>query len=246
MRLAFAATAAIAVAVVTGGCGGDAPTPDPSSDEALSATELGWIREYSDWTIDVYDEELGPSPGRELVRTCRARLEVLGPPPTDRLAAAWERAAAVCPFLSSAGSLRRAKDVVDDADKLVIPLFLDSNELPLDRAVTSASRADLRLSAVASGAAHHSQEVRCWSDVDWRRLVREDNAWHVESDDPDELAGWQDADTDRIHMHLDQCNLLRRLGREDAARWGRTERVEAADSLATLAHEVQHVLLPDA
>jgi hypothetical protein len=229
-------------------CTGESSTskPEPSTHGPLSVTELGWVRAYSDWTIDVYDDELGHPPGRKLVAECRDRLYEIGPPPTTRLRPAWARAAAVCPLLSRAGSARRAKDIVDDADDLVVPLFLDNKELRLSGAPTTRSRADLRLSALASTTAELSQEVRCWTRDDWRRVVREDNAWSVGSRDPDDLYGWQDGDTDRIHMRLDQCNFLHRLGREDVLTWSRADQVEAADSLATFVHEVQHVLLPDA
>ena len=240
------AAAAVALVVAVSGCTGESSTPDAASGEALSVTELGWIREYSDWTIDVYDEEFDSPPGRELVEECRERLDEVGPPPTDRLEPAWERSAAVCPLLSQAGSLRRAKDVVEDADNLVIPFFIDSRELPLRAERTAESRADLRLAGIASREAEIAQEVRCWSDPDWRRVVREDNAWQVESDDPDELYGWQDGDTDRIHMRLGQCNLLHRIGPEDVLSWDRDEQVEAADSVATFVHEIQHLVMPDA
>jgi hypothetical protein len=142
--------------------------------------------------------------------------------------------------------VRRADDVVEAADDLVSPYFLDERDLPLASGPTSASRADLRLSAVASQATDTHQEVRCWSMKDWRRLVDEENAWTVESDDPEDLYGWQDGDTDRIHMRLDQCNALHRLGRENVLIWTRADQVKAADSVATLAHEIQHLLLPDA
>ena len=241
-----AAAVALALVVAGSGCTDESSTPDAASGEPLSVTELGWVREYSDWTIDVYDEEFDSPPGRELVDECRERLDEVGLPPTSRLEPSWERAAAVCPLLSEAGSVRRAKDVVEDADDLVVPLFIDSKELVLGGSGTDRSRADLRLSALASTAVDFSQEVRCWSDEDWRRLIREDTAWSVESEDPDELYGWQDSDTDRIHMRLDQCNLLHRLGSEDVLRWKRDDQIEAADSLATFAHEIQHVLLPDA
>ena len=237
---------ALALVVAASGCTGESSTPDAASGEPLSATELGWVREYSDWTIDVYDEEFDSPPGPELVEECRERLDEVGQPPTDRLEPAWERSAAVCPLLSQAGSVRRAKDVVEDADDLVLPFFIDSRELPLRAERTAESRADVRLAGIASKEAEIAQEVRCWSEADWRRVVREDNAWEVESDDPDELYGWQDDDTDRIHMRVDQCNLLHRLAREDMLRWKRDDRIEAADSLATFVHEIQHVLLPDA
>ena len=240
------AAVALALVVAASGCTGESSTPDAASGEPLSVTELGWVREYSDWTIDVYDEEFDSPPGQELVEECRERLEEVGPPPTGRLEPAWERSAAVCPLLSQAGSLRRAKDVVEDADSLVLPFFIDSRELPLGAERTAESRADLRLAGLASKEAEIAQEVRCWSDADWRRVVREDNAWEVESDDPDELYGWQDGDTDRIHMRLDQCNLLHRIGREDVLAWNRDDQVEAADSVATFVHEIQHVVMPDA
>ena len=237
---------AVVIAVVTSGCTGDSSTSDAAAREPLSATELGWVREYSDWTIDVYDDEFGPSPGRALVRECRQRLAEVGPPPTERLEPAWERAGDVCTLLSASGSVRRAKDVVEDADELVLPLFIDNQELLLSAARTQQSRGDLRLSMIASDEAELAQEVRCWDEPDWRRLVREDNAWTVDSDDPDELYGWQDSDTDRIHMHLGQCNMLRRIRSEDLTQWSVDDQIEAADSLATFVHELHHVLLPDA
>jgi hypothetical protein len=246
--VAWTAAAVVALALVcaASGCTAESSTPAAASGEPLSAPELGWVREYSDWTLDVYDEEFDSPPGRELVEECRERLDEVGPPPTDRLEPAWERSAAVCPLLSRAGSVRRAKDVVEDADDLVLPFFIDSRELPLRAERTVESRADPRLAGIASKEAEIAQEVRCWSDTDWRRVVREDNAWEVESDDPDELYGWQDGDTDRIHMRLGQCNLLHRIGPEDVLSWDRDDQVEAADSVATFVHEIQHLVMPDA
>jgi hypothetical protein len=228
------------------GCGGaDEDAAPPSRAEPLTAAELGWVREYSSWTIDVYDEELGPEPGPALVRECRTRLEEVGAPPSERLEPAAARAAAVCPLLGRPGSVRRALDAVDDADDLVLPLFLDSRKLVLSSGVTSGSRADVDLSAVASERAETAAEVRCWAPADWRRVVREDNAWSDVSDDPNELYGWQDDDTSRIHMRLDQCNELARLRREDLLERSHDRQVDAADSVGTLAHEIQHFLVPD-
>jgi hypothetical protein len=242
-RTILVAAAAIALVSAAAGCTGERTEPD---DIPLSPAELGWIRAYSAWTIALYNHELGPPPGRPLVTACAARLEGVGDPPTDRLRPAWERAAAACPLLAQRGSVRRAEDIVDAADDLVEPYFLDEKDLPLAGAPTRASRADVRLSAIASGAADDDQEVRCWSTDDWRRLIDEENAWTVESDDPDDLYGFQDEETDRIHMRLAQCNVLHRLGREDILTWTRADQVMAADSTATLVHEIEHLLLPDA
>jgi hypothetical protein len=242
----MAIAVAMAVAVGANACTRESPASGSPFGWPLSVAELGWIREYSEWTIDVYDDDFGAPPGRKLVGACRDRLREVGPPPTSRLMPAWERAAAACPLLFRRGSVRRAKDIVEDADDLLVPLLMDSKELRLSGSPTSRSRADLHLSAIASMAADDSQEVRCWSDADWRRLVHEDNAWNAESEDPTELLGWQDSDTARIHMRLGQCNILYRFEREDVSSWKRADQVEAADSLDTLVHEIQHVLLPDA
>jgi hypothetical protein len=235
-----------ALVALAAGCGGsDEEASPPGRAAPLSPAELGWVREYSSWTIAVWDEELGPEPGPALVRECRARLAEVGPPPTERLERAAARAAGVCPLLDRRGSVRRALDVVEAADELVLPLFLDARELALRSGVTSGSRADVELSAVAAERADTAVEVRCWTPADWRRVVREDNAWADTSDDPGELYGWQDDDTARIHMRLDQCNELARLRRADVLARPHGRQVDAADSVGTLAHEIQHFLQPD-
>src|SRR5688500_9403423 len=101
--LLFALTLALAA------CGGDEDRPREGSGP-LSPAELGWIREYSVWTIDVWDEELGHEPGPALVRECRSRLDEVGPAPTRRLEPAAERAREACPLLERRGSTRRALD----------------------------------------------------------------------------------------------------------------------------------------
>ena len=243
LRVPLLLTALLALAA---GCGGsEEEAAPPARGAPLSPAELGWVREYSSWTIAVWDEELGPEPGPALVRECRARLAEVGDPPTERLEPAAARAADVCPLLGRRGSVRRALDVVEASDELVRPLFLDAQALRLRAGITSGSRADVDLSAVAAERAETAVEVRCWTPPDWRRVVREDNAWADTSDDPAELYGWQDDDTARIHMRLDQCNELARLRREDVHERSHDRQVEAADSLGTLAHEIQHFLLPD-
>ena len=74
------------------------------------------------------------------------------------------------------------------------------------------------------------QEVRCWSDADWRRSSAKTMPGASRATTLDELYGWQDSDTDRIHMRVDQCNLLHRLGPEDVLSGSATIRCEAADS----------------
>jgi hypothetical protein len=230
------------VALAAAGCGGSesARSPLPLSDD-----ELTWVRAYSVWTIDMYDEELGSAPGPALVRKCRERLRALGDAPTKRLRPAAKRAGAACAFLVHEGSYRRALDVIDDADDRVLPYLRDSQDLPLTAGATSISRADLRLSALASELADTQVEVRCWSDSDWRRVVGERNAWNDYDSDVEDLYGWQDEDNSRIHIRLSQCNQLARLRGADVLEASHDEQLEAADSLDTFAHEVQHFVLPD-
>jgi hypothetical protein len=194
----------------------------------------------------MYDEDLGPAPGAALVRECRKRLNELGDAPTKRLRPVAERSAVACTLLSAKGSYRRALDVVGDADDLVWPLFLDSQDLLLTDRVTNLSRADLRLSALASVRADKPVEVRCWSTADWRRVVGEDNAWTNDDNDPQELYGQQDEDASRIHMRLSQCNRLVRLRRADVLSARHVDQLELSDSLDTFTHEIQHFVHPDA
>jgi hypothetical protein len=233
----------VLAALASAGCGG---SESARSGSPLSADELTWVRAYSVWSIEVYDEELGPAPGAALVRECERRVGAIGDPPTTRLQPAADRIAAVCPLLGAAGSYRRALDVVDAADDLIRPFLLDSNELPLVSRVTSHSRADTRLSGLASEMAGTPVEVRCWSPSDWRRYVGEENAWTDDDDVPDEIYGQQDDNDSRIHMRLLQCNRLLYLDDAEVLSWSEDAQTETADSVATLAHEIQHFVQPDA
>lgn len=74
----------------------------------------------------------------------------------------------------------------------------------------------------------------------------EDNAWNDVNDDPVTLYGWADEGDDRIHMRLEQCNAISRLAELGTPDKSSAARGTAADAVATLAHEIQHFVLPDA
>lgn len=228
------------------GCRDGADSTPSTDTEPLTSAELGWIRAYSVWTFEIYDDELGPSTGARLVRACRHRLDELGPTPSKRLQGAADLAGSVCPLLAHRGMRRRALDAIESVDSLLLPLLRDEQPLQLRTGVTDRSRADTVLSAFATNVVDRPVEVRCWSAEDWRRVVGEDNAWNDASKDFEELYGWADDGADRIHMRLGQCNKISRLEGEDVRARSRRDRIEAADSLGTLAHEIQHFLLPDA
>jgi hypothetical protein len=231
------------VAVAAAGCGGSesARSPLPLSDD-----ELTWVRAYSVWSIDVYDEDLGAVPGAALVRECEKRVATIGDAPTTRLRTAAERIPAVCPLLGAPGTYRRALDVIDATDDLIVPFLLDSKDLPLLSRVTNHSRADTRLSDLASAMTDTPVEVRCWSAADWERFVGEENVWTDDDTDAEDLYGRQDEDTSRIHMRLLQCNRLLYLKDAEILSWSEDAQIEGADSVATLAHEIQHFVQPDA
>jgi hypothetical protein len=131
------------------------------------------------------------------------------------------------------------------ADEHVLPLFLDAQPLELRDGVTTRSRADGRLSAVASADLDDPVEVRCWGADDWLRVGGEDNAWTDDDARIEELAGWVDQVTDRIHLRLNACNALSRLSGRDFESWSHVQRSDAADALGTLSHEIQHFVRPD-
>jgi hypothetical protein len=226
------------------GCSGEAsttPTRGP-----LTTAELTWIRAESVWAIAIYDEELGPPPGAALVRECKRRLAEVGDPPTNRVSPALDRAKAACPLLATRGSLHRAESALRAADEVVLPLLRSEQDIVLTDERTRTSRADLTLSAQASQPVDEPVEVRCWSSADWRRIVGERNAWEDDSETPDELYGWADTTDNKIQMPVGECNLLRRLIRDDLLSWPRDAQVDAADSVVTFAHEIQHLVAPDA
>jgi hypothetical protein len=234
----------VALAVAAAGCSVDDDSAATADTSALTAAELGWIRSYSAWTIAIYNDEARAGP--RLVRECRERHEELGPTPTDRLRPAADLAVGICPFLAEEGTRRRALDTIDAADDLLRPLLRDEQPLELRAGVTDGSRADTAFSAFATETVERPVEVRCWSTREWRRVVDEENAWTNSSDDAEELYGWADDGSDRIQMRLDQCNTISRLRDKGARARPQADRLEAANSLGTLAHEVQHLVLPDA
>jgi hypothetical protein len=236
----------VTIAVVAVGCsGGDSEqTRDVGP---LTAGELAWVRDYSEWAIDVNGDEYD-APARATVVACEKRLERIGAPPTERLEPAAQRAVEVCPLLAERGMRRRALDVVEEADDLILPFMRDEQELALATGTTDESRADTRLSDAASDVIGDPVEVRCWTDQDWRRVVSEDNAWNDANESHLDLVGWTATDVDRIHLILEACNSIveAEAGADDIATWSRSEKVDVADAIETLLHEIQHFVLPDA
>lgn len=241
MRRVLSLVVVVAVAGAAVGCGDDTSAVQRDTSR-LTAAELGWIRAYGDWTLEFYDDDAGSKSGAQAIKSCRDHLETVGSAPTERLEAAADVAHTICPLLARRGMLRRARDLVWEADDLLLPYFRDEQPLGFGTEVTEESRADIRLSERASESIDDAVEVRCWSDDDWRRVVAEDDAWNGESTDADDLVGFSDNTDERIHIVLDFCNTMSRVEAGDVDRWSRDDRIQAADALETLAHEIQHFL----
>ena len=235
---------AVVAGIVLAGCSDDSsPT---QSHGPLTSAELKWIRLESALAIAIYDETLSPATeGDALVRECERRVAELDEPPTDRIRPAFERAKDVCPLLDVPGARHRAEDVLGAVDDILEPL-LRSSDIELTDDDTATSRADLTLSLQASKRIDDPVEVRCWSVADWERVVGERNAWDDDSDSAEDLYGWADTSEGTIDIVIDQCNLLRQLDGEDLLGWERDDQIDAADAVATFAHEIQHLVRPDA
>jgi hypothetical protein len=244
MRRLVLVSLVVALAVV--GCSGGGEEEVAVDDARLSATELGWLRAYAAWTIAIIDNELGPPGGPRLVEACRAGRDELGDAPTERLQPAADHAVGACPFLAQRGTHRRALDLVEEADDLIRPYLRKVQPLSLEGGPSDASRADVDLSGWAARELERPAEVRCWDEQEWKRVVEEDNAWTDSHDDPETLYGWAEYSTDRIHMRLDQCNLVAEFRGGLSARASREHEVEVADALGTLYHELEHLSSPNA
>lgn len=219
---------------------------DPLDDEPLTAAELGWVRGYSAWAIELGDEDVSSS-SSEAARDCEDRLDRIGEPPSQRLEPAAERARDVCPLLSEPGTRRRALDFVDEADELVLPYMRDQQPLELRSGVSTESRADVGMSEDASDVIGSAVEVRCWDEPDWERVIGEDNAWNDVSESHLDLVGWTAEDVDRIHLVLEICNTISRVvDGDDIDSWSRSAQIDVADAIETFSHEIQHFVRPDA
>jgi hypothetical protein len=236
------ASVVLVVAAAAVGCSGGTE----SAGGRLSSAELGWLRAYAAWSIAIYNDDLGPPPGAKLVEACEDRYAELGPPPTERLERVVDQTTEVCLLLGEAGKQRRALDRIDEIDELLLPLLRDEQPLEFGTGTTETSRADLAFSAFATEVAEAPVEVRCWDDSEWRRIVAEDNAWSDGKLDADSLFGWQDESRGRIHLPLETCNLLSRTIAEGIRGMDFVDRMDAANALGTLVHEVRHFVLPDA
>lgn len=217
-----------------------------ASSAPLSETELRWIRAYARWSIEVGDAELGTPGVRQELADCAAVLRTTaGQAPTTRLAAAQAFAEGACSALTGGRTEAVVHRRIDRADDALWPLLLATSDLPVTDEATVVSRSSAALGTIASTYVGEDVEVLCWDDSDWRRLIREENAWSDLDDDPDYVDGLAFADEGRIHMLLEDCNTLGRLPLERLADRGREALIDAADAVTVFAHELHHFLVTE-
>jgi hypothetical protein len=245
-RVLLTLLAVVALAWLAVG-GGDDDGAAAGADAPLSGPELRWLRGYARWAIELEEADLSKRAVRASFADCAAVLRTTaGRAPTARLARAQAAVDDACVSLTSGVGGTAVQDELGRADELLWPLLLSASSLPEHDEATSTSRSSPSLGALAGAHAGADVEVLCWSERDWRRLIREENAWWDSQDDPLEIDGLAQPEVGRIHMLLADCNLLGRLRGERFARRSREGLIDAVYALSVLSHELQHFRLPNA
>jgi len=111
--------------------------------------------------------------------------------------------------------------------------------LPVIAGDSSRSRIEPRFGRVASSLAGKRVEVRCWSQADWIRLLREEKAYTKHRIDEDTL-GFAGIAGRRANLAPDVCDALVDLTYHEARPSSDVARFQLAAAVVTLAHEPQH------
>jgi hypothetical protein len=203
-------------------------------------------------TILAHNDALG------VADTCSADLRTsVGPTPTRRLQPALRRFERACMHLQRFHNamtlavyrgedylLRQARDEAWRGSELL--LRADSGlppgevrPLPVIAGNSSRSRIEPRFGRVASALARKPVEIRCWSQADWIRLLREEKAYTKHRIDEDTL-GFAGIDGRRANLAPDVCDALVDLLYHEARPASDLARFPLAAAVVTLAHEPQH------
>jgi hypothetical protein len=182
------------------------------------------------------------------IKDCGANLRAdVGDPPTVRLrqplrvleqaCVHLERAAASASAGGAANEGRRGGNLLLRADQLLPPGEVRS--LPVIAGDSTQSRIDPKFAAIASELAGKDVEVRCWSRVDWTRLLREEKAYTLHHIDDDTL-GFAGVNGTRDNLSPEVCDSLGELRYEHWMPRAADSELLLATAVVTLAHEPQH------
>jgi hypothetical protein len=190
--------------------------------------------------------------------SCAADLATnVGPAPTARLRRAYDTFRLACGHLQrfhgaitlaisqrvdsqlSQAQLeaKRAAAVLLTADQLLPPGEVRS--LTVIAGETEESRLEPRFGRIASEAAGKQLEVRCWSDADWRHLMREERSYTHGKLGAATL-GFAGIGGTRVNLSPTVCAGLVDLAYKDARPTDEAGQLTLAAAVVTLSHEPQH------
>jgi hypothetical protein len=195
------------------------------------------------------------------LRECEDSLDrALPEPPSGRLREVAEMLAHACRDYSryadaQADTLRgdpgaallRAQDAVSNADELLLRVYAriggllrDNRPLPRRRGGDD-SRVDPLYSGIGTRIAYERVEVRCWSQSEWRDVIRERSAFSNGFLDIHATLGFAWPDDRRAHLSPRVCTDLDALSvRGDRPSAGDAQR-RIATAVVVLVHEVVHL-----
>jgi hypothetical protein len=111
--------------------------------------------------------------------------------------------------------------------------------LPVIAGKTERSRIEPRFGRIASRLAGKPIEVRCWSNGDWARLMREEASYTHGKLGPDTL-GFAGIGGSRVNLGPTVCHGLVDLAYDDARPADDAGQLMLAAAIVTLSHEPQH------
>jgi hypothetical protein len=204
-----------------------------------SPAELVWLGKLGSWNTHLLRGLQGgiavrrtPSP----VQACAADLATkVGSPPTARLRPAYAAFRGACRQLQSGDP--HAGTLLLRADRMVPPG--EVRELPVVGGTAGISRIEPRFGRIASALALKQVEVRCWSAVDWNRLMREEQTY-TRGQLGSNTLGFAAISGNRINLAPSICDALVKLGYQRARPTDETGSLLFASAVVTLSHEPQH------
>jgi hypothetical protein len=244
MRFLLAMTATLGAVWLAVGCSASRPEGaalGAGQERGSWATpaELAWLKKLGAWDVHLLrglrSAATTPAVSAPL-RSCEGDLlSKVGSPPTARLRRAFET------FRSACRHLRRADAVgarlLLQADQTLPPG--EVRQLPVIAGVSSQSRLEPRFGRIASSLAGKDVEVRCWSELDWTHLIREEGTYTHGQLGSDTL-GFAGIGGNRVNLGPDVCGTLVALAYKGARPTDDAELLVGAAAVVTLSHEPQH------
>jgi hypothetical protein len=136
----------------------------------------------------------------------------------------------------------RSDRLYERAYRLIESGMRANRRLPIRGGVTAVSRIEPRLSRVAGKLAVQRVEVRCWSESEWRPMLREWNAYTLGASD---IAGFVNGGM-REYIAPEYCATLARFVYQHWRPSTPAGLEDVADAVELLAHESDHLLSPSA